>query len=171
MARSSSSATELPFADASFDHAYSVTVLEECDADLALRELRRVVRPGGRVGVIVRAAELPHPWNVELPEALRTKVENRPPLVAPRGVADRSLYARMAAAGFERLTCFPMLASFDRVDGPLFRYLEGGVLARLSAEEKPVWQAARRAALEAGLLFSTNPHHCAVGRRPSAAAA
>jgi SAM-dependent methyltransferase len=161
-------AERLPFVDAGFDHAYSVTVLEECDADLALRELRRVVRPGGRVGVVVRAAELPHPWNVELPEALRQKVENKPPLVSPRGVADRSLYARMAAAGFERLTCFPMLASFDRVDGPFFRFGEGRVLAQLSAEEKPVWQAARQAALEAGVLFMTGPHHCAVGRRPQA---
>jgi hypothetical protein len=45
--------------------------------------------------------------------------------VSPRGVADRGLYARMAAAGFERLTCFPMLASFDRADGPFFRFWRG----------------------------------------------
>ncbi|TDH58311.1 methyltransferase domain-containing protein [Dankookia rubra] len=159
-------AERLPFEDGSFGHAYSVTVLEECDADLALRELRRVVRPGGRVGVIVRAADMPHAWNVELPEALRLKVENRPPLVGPRGVADRSLYARMGAAGFEQLTCFPMLASFDRVDGSFFRFGEGRVLAQLSAEEKPVWQAARQAALDAGVLFMTGPHHCVVGRKP-----
>jgi SAM-dependent methyltransferase len=161
-------AERLPFEDTSFDHAYSVTVLEECDADLALRELRRVVRPGGRVGVVVRAAELPHPWNVELPETLRAKVENRPPMVSPGGVADRGLYARMAAAGFERLSCFPMLASFDRADGPFFRFLEGRVLAQLSAEEVPVWQAARQAALDAGVLFVAAPHHCVVGRRPGA---
>ena len=161
-------AERLPFADASLDHAYSVTVLEECDADLALREIRRVVKPGGRVGVIVRAADMPHSWNVELPEGLRTKVENRPPLVGPRGVADRSLYARMGAAGFEQLTCFPMLASFDRADGSFFRFGEGRVLAQLSAEEKPVWQAARQAALDAGVLFMTGPHHCVVGRKPEA---
>jgi SAM-dependent methyltransferase len=161
-------AERLPFDDGSVDHACSVTVLEECDADLALRELRRVVRPGGRVGVIVRATELPHPWHLDLPGPLRSKVDTRPPLVGPRGVADRSLYARMGAAGFERLTCFPMLASFDRADGPFFRYLEGGVLSRLLAEEVPAWQAARRAALDAGVLFTTAPHHCAVGRRPGA---
>jgi SAM-dependent methyltransferase len=161
-------AERLPFEDASFDHAYSVTVLEECDADLALRELRRVVRPGGRVGVVVRATDMPFPWNVELPEALRQKVEIRPPLVGPGGVADRSLYARMGAAGFEHLTCFPMLPSFDRADGPFFRFLEGSVLARLSAEERPVWQAARQAALDVGVLFVAAPHHCVVGRRPGA---
>jgi hypothetical protein len=77
----------------------------------------------------------------------------------------------MAAAGFERLTCFPMLVSVASGEGPFFRYLQGNVLSRLTPEERPVWEAARQAALEAGLLFSTNPHHCAVGRRPSAAAA
>jgi SAM-dependent methyltransferase len=44
----------LPLADASFDHAYSISVLEHIadagDAE-ALRELARVVRPGGRVFV------------------------------------------------------------------------------------------------------------------------
>lgn len=49
----------LPFADASFDHAYSISVLEHIeepgDAE-ALRELARVVRPGGRVLVTLPCA-------------------------------------------------------------------------------------------------------------------
>ena len=36
-----------------------------------------------------------------------------------------------------------MLASSDRVDGAFFRFVEGRELAQLSAEEVPVWQAAR----------------------------
>src|SRR5262249_46727341 len=44
----------LPFPDAAFDAAYSVSVLEhisEAGDEEALRELARVVRPGGRVFV------------------------------------------------------------------------------------------------------------------------
>jgi ubiquinone/menaquinone biosynthesis C-methylase UbiE len=45
-------ARELPFPDDMFDGAYLVTVLGEVpDQDAALRELRRVVRPGGRIVV------------------------------------------------------------------------------------------------------------------------
>ena len=45
-------AREMPFSDDSFDAAFLVTVLGEIpDQDAALRELRRVVKPGGRIVV------------------------------------------------------------------------------------------------------------------------
>jgi ubiquinone/menaquinone biosynthesis C-methylase UbiE len=45
-------ARNLPYADATFDAAYLVAVLGEVpDQDAALRELRRVLRPGGRLVV------------------------------------------------------------------------------------------------------------------------
>jgi SAM-dependent methyltransferase len=45
-------ATEMPYEDASFDAAYLVTVLGEIpDQDAALRELARVLKPGGRLVV------------------------------------------------------------------------------------------------------------------------
>ena len=45
-------AEALPFEGNSFDCAYSVTVFEECDADRAIAEAMRVVRPGGRVAIL-----------------------------------------------------------------------------------------------------------------------
>jgi ubiquinone/menaquinone biosynthesis C-methylase UbiE len=45
-------AREMPYADGTFDAAYLVTVLGEIpDQSAALRELRRVVKPGGRIVV------------------------------------------------------------------------------------------------------------------------
>jgi ubiquinone/menaquinone biosynthesis C-methylase UbiE len=45
-------AREMPYPDASFDAAYLVTVLGEIpDQEAALRELRRVVKPAGRIVV------------------------------------------------------------------------------------------------------------------------
>jgi ubiquinone/menaquinone biosynthesis C-methylase UbiE len=45
-------APELPYEDARFDAAFLVTVLGEIpDQDAALRELARVIRPGGRLVV------------------------------------------------------------------------------------------------------------------------
>jgi ubiquinone/menaquinone biosynthesis C-methylase UbiE len=45
-------AREMPYPDETFDAAYLVTVLGEIpDQDAALRELRRVVKPAGRIVV------------------------------------------------------------------------------------------------------------------------
>ena len=161
-------AERLPFPDASFGHAFSVTVLEECDADQAMRELFRVVKPGGRVGVIVRAIDMPQWWNLDLPEAIRRKANVPPQSNGPRGVADASLYRRMRAAGFVDLTCFPALVTFDRPDGPIWRYREDHVLSQLTEAETMAWHAATAAAREAGLLFMANPLHRVVGKVPFA---
>src|SRR5205085_904898 len=48
------SLTELPFGDASFDLVYSVGVIHHIpDTERAVAEFRRVLRPGGRVLVMV----------------------------------------------------------------------------------------------------------------------
>ncbi|MDR3533448.1 MAG: methyltransferase domain-containing protein [Rhodopila sp.] len=159
-------AERLPFADGAFDAAFTVTVLEECDADQALRELYRVVKPGGRVGVIVRSIDLPQWWNLDLPPDLKRKVETPPQSVGSRGVADASLYPRMWQAGFHAVRCFPSLVTFDNPDGPIWRYREDHVLSQLSGAETAIWREATRAARESGLLFMANPMHCAVGTKP-----
>jgi len=63
-------ARSLPYPDATFDAAVLVTVLGEIpDVDAALRELRRVLRPGGRL-VVGEVALDPH---VVFPRALERR--------------------------------------------------------------------------------------------------
>jgi SAM-dependent methyltransferase len=165
------SAEALPFPDASFDCALSVTVLEECDADLALREAWRVLRPGGRLGVIVRAIDLPQWWNLDLPPSLRARAETPPQSVGTRGVADASLYRRLRAVGFADLVCSPSLVTLDRPDGPIWRYREDHVLSLLTPEETAAWRALTDAARRDGLLLTAHPMHCAMGVKPRASPA
>jgi SAM-dependent methyltransferase len=165
------SAEALPFPDASFDCAITVTVLEECDAGQALREAWRVLRPGGRLGVIVRAIDLPQWWNLDLPQPLRARAETPPQSVSPRGVADASLYRRLRAAGFADLVCCPSLVTLDRPDGPIWRYREDHVLSLLTPDETLAWRALTEAARRDGVLLMAHPMHCAVGVKPRAAPA
>ena len=158
-------ATALPFPDESFDAVYSITVLEECDARAALAEMCRVLRPGGSAGVAVRAIDLPQWWNLDLPPALTAKVNRQPQSVSPAAVADRSLYVRMAQAGFRDIEGFPFLVTFDRPDGPIWAYRAAHARGLLDAGEQTLWDTACNNAAAAGLLFQANPVHCAVGRR------
>jgi len=158
-------AEALPFPDASFGCVFSVTVLEECDADTAIAEMIRVARPGGRIAVAVRAVDLPQWWNLDLPEAIRRKVSATPRSVAPSGVADASLYRRMRRAGLTDLVSYPCLITLDRPDGPIWRYREDHVLSVLSADELPVWHAARDKAAEEGTLLAAHALHCCVGTK------
>ena len=161
-------AEALPFADASFDCIFSVTVLEECDADRALAEMMRVARPGGRIGVIVRSIDLPQWWSADVPEALRQRAVTPPQSVGASGVADASLYRRARDAGLCNLTCFPALVTLDRPDGPIWRYREDHLTAQLTPPELAAWQAARQVAAGQSLLFMAHPMHCVVGHKPRA---
>jgi SAM-dependent methyltransferase len=160
------SAEALPFADSSFDCIFSVTVLEECDADRALAEMVRVAKPGGRVGVIVRSIDLPQWWSVDLEGPIARKMTMPPQSVAASGVADASLYRRARDAGLVDLVCFPSLVTLDRPAGPIWRYREDHLVAQLDADERARWSAAREVARAQGLLFMAHPMHCVVGRKP-----
>ena len=159
-------AETLPFTDASFGVVFSVTVIEECDADRAIAEMVRVAAPGGRVGIAVRAIDFPQWWGFDLPEPIRRKVTPPPQSVASRGVADASLYARMRRAGLTDLTGFPYLVTLDRPDGPIWRYREDHALSLLTAEERAVWMEARETAAQRGPLLASHAMHCGVGVKP-----
>jgi len=156
-------AETLPFPDASFDAVFSVTVLEECDADQAMVEMRRVLRPGGRMGVIVRSIDLPQWWSVPPPTGLAARMTLPPQSVGAKGVADASLYERARRAGFGDLVCFPSLVTLDRPEGPIWRYREDHLAAQLSLDETALWRTARDKAAADGLLFMSHPMHCVVG--------
>jgi SAM-dependent methyltransferase len=85
------SALDLPFPEDTFDCVFSVTVLEECDANRAIAEMIRVARPGARIGIVVRAIDLAQWWNLELPAAIGAIASIPPQSVGPGGVADASL--------------------------------------------------------------------------------
>lgn len=162
-------AEALPFPDHRFDTALACTTLEELDADRALAELARVVRPGGRVGVLVRAEDLP-PWDsLPLPPATRAKLAGRRQTgAAAGGCADASLYHRLGAAGLALEWAGPQLAT-DR-PGPGQRewraYCEGTVLTALDAAEADAWRAAAARAEAEGTYLWAWAYHCAVGAKP-----
>jgi SAM-dependent methyltransferase len=160
------SALALPFADRTFDCIFSVTVLEECDADRAIAEMVRVARPGARIGLAVRAIDMAQWWNLALPAEIEAKARMPPPSVGPGGAADASLYSRMRRAGLVDLRAFPALITLDAPEGPIWRYREDHVLSQLSPAEAAVWNAARTAASAEGLLMQAHALHCAVATKP-----
>jgi len=158
------SAEELPFADNTFDAAYTITVLEECDANKALAELVRVVKPGGRVAVVVRATEMHQWWNLPVSPQTRAKFSLPAQSVSAAGVASAKLYDLTLAAGLEPLRIGPYTVSSERSDGPVLGQPEAYALSQLSPAEREEYFAAKAEAIAAGTFFMTRGHHCFVGR-------
>ena len=161
-------AEALPLPDGAIDVALSSTVFEEGDADVMLSEIVRVTRPGGRIGVVVRAIDMPFWVNLPLDPGLKAKVD-APGIIgggmAPRGCADASLYRRFHALGLIGLKCFPQLVSVVPGQPRLERYQQQ-VLAALSPSEAETWRQAVAVAEGDGTFFIAQAYHCAVGTKP-----
>lgn len=162
------SAEALPFPDGRFDAALACTVLDEVNADRGLAELARVVRPGGRVAVLVRAVDIPAWDSLPLRPELRAKLAVRPSAgVTAGGCADPSLYRRFWAAGFAPATMGPRFA-IDRPQDGLAEwqgYYEGLSVGVLSEAEAAEWRAAAvHASAERSFLWAFG-YHCAVGTK------
>ena len=159
-----SDATKIPFPDNFFDAVYSVTVLEECDANQALKEIYRVVKPGGSIGVVVRAIDMPQWLDLSVDDELWRKIIIPPQLISPSGVADKSLYSRVANANFKNLVMFPYLFSATRkADPKIYDWYLRRVYQPLMDMEKAELDAAKNQASEEDGLIYSQPLHCCVG--------
>ena len=160
-------AEALPLPDKSVDVAFACTVLEEGDADQMLAEMVRVIRPGGRVAVIVRAIDVPWWVNLPLPAALKRKVEQPGWIganVSPKGCADASLYQRFHRAGLTQLSLFPYLVAATQAD-PRFPSFQQQYVGTLTTAEADEWRRAVTDAEAAGTFFISQPFHCAIGTK------
>jgi len=118
-------AAALPFPADSVDVTLACTVLEEGDADRMLAALVRVTRPGGRLGAVVRATDMPAWVNLPLRADLKAQVE-APGLIgagaSAQGCADASLYGRVQAAGLTPPILFPELDAVTPAEPRLARF-------------------------------------------------
>jgi SAM-dependent methyltransferase len=161
-------AEALPLPSSSFDVTLSFTVMEEVDADRMLAELVRVTRPGGSIGVVVRAIDM-KPWfNLDLPDGLQQAVDAVPGAGADeRGCADTSLYRRFVAAGLRDLVMGPQLGSDSAEHSPdRLRLFAARIAQGLPAAESREFREQVRRAVEAGTMVWAEPYHAAVGRKP-----
>lgn len=158
-------AEAIPFPANHFDVVISTTVLEEVDADQALAELVRVTKPGGRIGVIVRALDLPRTINAPLRQELKSKVEVIAETAQDEGkaCASATLYRRVRHARLTNLRGWPQPAVFDNPHGYVEKVLQNMVLSQISAEEAEEYRRGVEQAITEETFFITWPHHCAVG--------
>ena len=156
----------LPFGDNSFDVTMSATVMELLDAERMLREMVRVTRPGGRVGVVVRAIDMQSFVNVPVRTELKMKIAALPNgLAGARGCADGSLYQRFRNAGLQNVQMLPQLATYA---GARAHAADERIEAALSPAELAEWHVAVAQAEAEGTFFIALPFHCAVGTVPRA---
>jgi ubiquinone/menaquinone biosynthesis C-methylase UbiE len=160
-------ATALPVADASFDAALCVQVLEYVpDATGALAEIHRALRPGGRV-VVWDIDWATASWHSEDParmeRVLRTWDEH---LTHPS--LPRTLGARLRAAGFSQVAVEGHVFATDALDpeafgsGVVLPLIERFVAGRpaVGAEEAQAWAAEQRELGARGELFFACTQFC-----------
>lgn len=162
----------LPLPDNSFDFSFSVTALEEGDADKMLAEMVRVTKPAGRVGAIVRAVDFPFVINLPLRPDLKRKAQSFPNgAVAERGCADSSLYSRFRQAGMTELKMFPQLAAYDMASPSNLSFMLSLTFGKLNEDEQADWKAAMSTEGVRENFFISAPHHCAIGAKAPLASA
>lgn len=160
-------AEELAISDGEFDVTISMTVMEEVNADRMFSEMVRVTKPGGRVGVIVRALDIPKWLNAPIAPNLKSKIEQPGEWDEGDGCASASLYDRFLRSGLTNIKKFPDLTAFDNPRGSIEFLLQMILTGALDEKERQEWRKGFEVASRSGIMIMTWPHHCAVGAKPS----
>ncbi len=163
-----SDAIDIPFPDNFFDAIYSVTVLEECDADKAIKEMVRVVKPGGSMGVIVRAIDMPQWFNLDITGELKHKLNIPLQLKSTYGIADKSLYEHMRKNGLQETINFPSMVAVPRgKDKNLFQWFLRRTRQTLNEDEKIELDVELSNIPDKSNLIYSMPFHCSIGWKKS----
>ncbi|HVE67764.1 MAG TPA: methyltransferase domain-containing protein [Solirubrobacteraceae bacterium] len=162
-------ATDLPLPDAAFDAAVSVQVLEYVpDVEAALREIFRVLRPGGRVVA----------WDVDWGSvSIRTADPERQERIlrawdahVAHPALPRRLAGDMRAAGFEDVRAeghaFVAVERDPEAYGSMAIDMIAGFAAGQGEADAPAWREEQDALAERGELYFAVVQACFTGSRP-----
>jgi len=156
----SGEAETLPYPDASFDGAYAVRLLlHATDPDAAVREMTRVVKPGGRVIAMdwdFGTVSLDHPNREMTRRLLDWRTDHR----GGNNWSGRQLWGRMVNAGLQNLRVHPWvsvaLTSSDGFTQSLWRGFQAALdKGIITTEEYDAWAADLEARLEEGTFFAS----------------
>jgi SAM-dependent methyltransferase len=124
----------LPFADASFDRVWGNAILHHLDLARAARELRRILRPGGRAVFCEPWGEnpllawarrrLPYPGKERTPDEEPLRLHHLPPL--------REVFPSLRVEGFQLLAMARRVLPRGRVTRAL-EWCDGHLLRRVPA--------------------------------------
>ena len=163
-------ATSLPVDDGSFDAAFSVQVIEYvADADRALAEMHRALRPGGRIVV----------WDVDW---TTVSWHSADPARMARALAawgehlahpalPRTLAARLRSVGFDEVAAEGHVFATtelvaDAYVGALFPLMEQFVAERRAPDEAKAWADEQRELDARGEFFFSCTQFCFTATRP-----